>query len=305
MYVFIEGDGSMTLQQLQYFRVLAKIQHYTKASEELLISQPSLSYSIAELEKELNVSLFEKQGKKIKLTRYGEFFLNYVESSLNILDEGTKMLKMLVDPSKGKVNLGYIYSLSSHFIPKIIEHFYKDKSNEAIKFNFIQNLNNIIIEDLRNGKTDLAFCVKPSKDTSYIPILEQKLYLIVSKNHPYASRKEISLMEAKDEPFVFLNKNSGLRELLDAIFKDMGITPKIVFEAEECNAVITFVSMNFGIAIIPEVPAFSNSDISVLNIKDPYCTRTVYMAWMENRYITPPVKKVKDFIIDNYGVISD
>lgn len=292
----------MTLQQLYYFRVLAKIQHYTKASEELLISQPSLSYSIAELEKELNVPLFEKHGKKIKLTRYGSFFLSYVESSLAMLDEGVKMLKTLVDPLAGKVNLGYIYSLSSSFVPQIIENFYKDKSNKAITFNFIQNLNNIIIEDLRNGKTDLAFCVKPSKDTSYVPLLEQELYLIVPKSHPYAGRKEISLMEAKDEPFVFLNKNSGLRELLDATFKDMGITPKIVFEAEECNAVLAFVALNFGISIIPKVPTLDNSDVSVLKIKDAQFTRTVYMAWMENRYMTPPVKKVKDFIIDNYAI---
>lgn len=295
----------MTLQQLQYFRVLAKIQHYTKASEELLISQPSLSYAIAELEKELNISLFEKHGKKIKLTRYGEFFLSYVEKSLDTIDEGIRMLKILVDPSTGKVNLGYIYSLSSSFVPQLIENFYKNETNEAITFNFIQNLNNIILEDLRNGKTDLAFCVKPSKDTSYVPILKQDLYLIVSKNHPYASRKEISLMEVKDESFVFLNKKSGLRQMLDDLFEDMGITPRIVFEAEECNAVLSFVALNFGISIIPEVPALEHSDVSVLNIKDCRCVRTVYMAWMENRYMTPPVKKVKDFIIDNYGIIQE
>lgn len=295
----------MTLQQLQYFRVLAKIQHYTKASEELLISQPSLSYAIAELEKELNIALFEKQGKKIKLTRYGEFFLSYVEISLDKLDEGIKMLKVLADPSTGKVNLGYIYSLSSSFVPRVIENFYRDKSNEAITFNFIQNLNNVILEDLRNGKTDLAFCVKPSKDTSYIPILKQDLYLIVSKNHPYANRKEISIMEIKDEPFVILNKKSALRQMLDDLFEDIGITPRIVFEAEECNAILSFVALNFGISIIPEVPALKHSDVAVLNIKDCRCVRTIYMAWMEDRYMTPSVKKVKGFISDNYGIIPE
>jgi len=293
------------MQQLQYFRVLAKVQHYTKAAEILLISQPSLSYSIAELEKELNVSLFEKHGKKIKLSRYGEFFLTYVEKSLDMLDEGTKMLQILVDPLKGKVNLGYIYSLSSCFVPEFIENFYKEKSNKDITFNFIQNLNSNIMEDLKNGKTDLAFCVKPSKDTSYISILKQELYLIVPKNHPYAGRKEISLMEARDEPFVFLNKNSGLRDMINTTFNNLGITPKIVFEAEECNAVITFVSLNFGISIIPKVPALDNSDVSVISVKNPPCFRTVYMAWMENRYMTPPAKKVKDFIIDNYKIISE
>ncbi len=288
----------MTLQQLQYFRTLAKIQHYTKAAEILLISQPSLSYSIAELEKELNVSLFLKQGKKIKLSLYGELFLNYVERSLDLLAEGKKTLEVFVDPLKGRINLGYLYSLSSSLIPQIIANFYKDKSNKSITFNFIQNLNNIIMDDLKSGKIDLAFCVKPSKDTSSIPILEQELYLIVPKNHPYAGRKEISLREVEDEPFVFLNKNSGLREMIDAIFKDMGVKPRIVFEAEECNAVMTFVSLSFGISIIPKVPALDNSDVSVLKIIQPACTRTVYVAWMENRYMTPPVKKVKDFIID-------
>lgn len=294
----------MTLQQLQYFRTLARVLHYTKASEILMISQPSLSYSITELEKELNVSLFLKQGKKIKLSLYGELFLNYVERSLDLLDEGKKTLELFVDPLKGRINLGYLYSLSSSLIPNIIGNFYKDKANKSITFNFVQNLNNLLIDDLKSGKIDLAFCVKPSKDTSSIPILEQELYLIVSKNHPYAGRKEISLQEVQDEPFVFLNKNSGLREMLDDIFKDMGVKPKIAFEAEECNAIMTFVSLNFGISIIPQVPALDNNDVSVLKIIRPKCVRTVYMAWIENRYMTPPVKNVKDFIMNNYRISS-
>lgn len=289
----------MTLQQLQYFRVLAKVQHYTKAAEILLISQPSLSYSIAELEKELNISLFLRQGKKIKLSFYGELFLSYVEKSLDFLDEGKKMLKVYADPAQGRINLGYLYSLSSFLIPKIIENFYKDKSNQAITFNFVQNLNNMLIDDLKNGKVDLAFCVNPPKDAACIPIMEQELYLIVPKNHHFAGRKEICLLEAKNEPFVLVNKNSGLRGMIEDTFQEIRIKPKIVFEAEECNAVMTFVSLNFGVSIIPKVPALSNIDVAVLKIIDPPCARTIYMAWMENRYLTPPVKRVKDFIIKN------
>ncbi len=74
----------MTLQQLNYFRVLAKIQHYTKAADILLIAQPSLSYSMSQLEKELNVELFERHGRKVKLSYSGEQFLKYVEKALDI-----------------------------------------------------------------------------------------------------------------------------------------------------------------------------------------------------------------------------
>ncbi len=292
----------MTLQQLQYFRVLAKVQHYTKASEMLLISQPSLSYSMAELEKELHISLFDKHGKKVSLSTYGELFLRYVENALDQLDEGTKMLKMLIDPSKGKVNLGYIYSLSSTFLPEVITRFYKEELNKNITFNFVQNLNNSIMEDLRTGKIDLGFCVKPSKDVSFIPILKQELFLIVPKDHPYAGKKEIDIREVKDEPFVFINKRSGLRQMIDSTFKEMGITPKVMFEAEECNAVIAFVSLNSGVAVIPKVPALGNSDVSVMKIKNPEFYRTIYMAWVTDRHMLPSVKKVRDFVSEHYGI---
>jgi DNA-binding transcriptional LysR family regulator len=64
----------MNLKQLQYFRVLAKTEHYTKAAEKLYITQPSLSYSISELEKEFDTQLFEKEGRNVKLTKYGRVF---------------------------------------------------------------------------------------------------------------------------------------------------------------------------------------------------------------------------------------
>jgi DNA-binding transcriptional LysR family regulator len=93
------------------------------------------------------------------------------------------------------------------------------------------------------------------------------------------------------------------REMLDDTFRNLGIKPNIAFEAEECNAVMTFVSMSFGISIIPKVPALDNSGISALKIVHPPCSRTIYMAWMENRYMTPPVKKVKDFVTNKYGSV--
>lgn len=85
----------MTLLQLQYFETLARVLHYTRAAEELHIAQPSLSYSIGELEKELGVKLFEKGNRKIHLTEYGERFLPYVQKALLVMDEGTNELKRM------------------------------------------------------------------------------------------------------------------------------------------------------------------------------------------------------------------
>ena len=83
----------MTLLQLQYFSTLARVLHYTHAAEELHISQPTLSYSINELEKEMGVRLFEKQNRKIFLTESGERFLPYVKKAMQLLDEGVDVTR--------------------------------------------------------------------------------------------------------------------------------------------------------------------------------------------------------------------
>lgn len=84
----------MNLNHLQYFRVLARLEHYTQAAKELSITQPSLSHAISSLENDLNTYLFEKEGRNIKLTKYGRFFLEYVENALNELEIGEKNLKL-------------------------------------------------------------------------------------------------------------------------------------------------------------------------------------------------------------------
>lgn len=97
----LKKDGViMTLLQLQYFETLARVLHYTHAAEELHIAQPSLSYSINELEKELGVKLFEKQNRKICLTDYGERFLPYVQKSLMLMEEGTNTLKQMAGTAR-------------------------------------------------------------------------------------------------------------------------------------------------------------------------------------------------------------
>jgi DNA-binding transcriptional LysR family regulator len=291
----------MTLQQLHYFRVLAKVENYTKAAGILHIAQPSLSYSISQLESELNIKLFERHGKKIKLSNPGELFLKYVEKSLDILDEGTIMLKTVADSSMGEVSLGYIYSISSKFIPEMIKKFYENDSNRLIKFSLIQNLGEQLIRDLKSNKIQLAFCPTPDKSLKCVKIFSQQLHLIVPKKHPFSQRKCIEISDIIDEPFVALNKSSSLRSTVDEIFARYNFSPKIVFEAEECNAVISFVSLNFGISIVPEIPSM-NKHVNTVRICNMPLKREIYLCWTDDKYLSPAAIKTRDFIIENFTV---
>ena len=103
----------MNLQQLYYFKTIAQLEHYTKAAEQLNVSQSRLSHAIGDLEKELQVTLFVHHGRNVKLTRCGAFLLEYVSQSLDILDRGLEKLSDFVNPDTGSIGLSYLGSLAN------------------------------------------------------------------------------------------------------------------------------------------------------------------------------------------------
>ena len=111
----------MNLQQLYYFRKLAEVQHYTEAAKALYITQPSLSDSIASLEHELSVSLFQKKGRGIQLTKYGQEFYEYVNQALGILEHGIAAVREKSDSVTGTIDIGCIPTLLGDFLPNALD----------------------------------------------------------------------------------------------------------------------------------------------------------------------------------------
>lgn len=292
----------MNLKHLEYFRVLAKMEHYTQASEYLSITQPSLTYAISELEKELGTYLFEKQGRNIRLTKYGKFFLTYVDNALNELQRGEKKLRELVSPSHGTIDLAFIYTLGPHFVPTMIQSFFSNEDNKNIYFSFSQGTTKNIIEGLKEEKFDLAFCslVENEPDIDFLPIASQELVLIVPLDHPLAKYDKIDLKDTAPYPFVFFNKKSGLRPLIDSLFSKVNVTPQVICEVEEDSAVAGFVSINYGIAVVPRIWILQHFNIKILPIENPSHERFVYLASIKNRYLSPVVHSFRDFVI-NYS----
>lgn len=101
----------MNLQWLYYFNTIAELEHYTRAAEKLHVSQSNLSHAIKELENELGVQLFERQGRNIKLTKYGEIFQPYVIRTINSLEDGITTLKGYIDPNEGIISFRQWHNL--------------------------------------------------------------------------------------------------------------------------------------------------------------------------------------------------
>lgn len=290
----------MNLNHLSYFRVLAKLEHYTQAAEELSITQPSLSHAMATLEKDLGSYLFEKQGRNIKLTKYGRIYFEYVDRALSELERGEKKIRELTNVSTGTIELGYIYTLGPKFIPQLIKKFTDIDKNKDIKFLFGQGTTKSLIEGLKEEKFDMIFCsmVENEPDIEFIPIVNEELVLIVSNEHPLSKKESIDLTEVGDYSFIGFSKKSGIRPIIENLFNKVDTVPNIVCEVEEDNAVIGLVEINYGIAVVPKISSLKYYNVKVLPITNPKHERFIYMATLKNRYVTPSVNLFKKYSLE-------
>lgn len=292
----------MNLRQLQYFRVLASMEHITQAAKVLNITQPSLSHAITELEKELGTYLFEKQGRNIRLTKYGGFYLKYVTRALDEIERGGKNLRELTSSSTGQVDLAFIYTLGPYFIPSLVHAFNSIEAYKEIKFSFHQGITKNIIEDLKNEKCDLAFCssVENEPDIEFTPLLEQEIVVIVPHGHPLAKSDSIDLAETAPYNFVYFNEGSGLRPYIDKLFGAVGVKPEISCTVEEDNTMAGLVAAGYGIAVMPKISFLKHYSVKVLPIVNPAHQRFIYLATMKNRYLSPANGQFRNFAI-NYA----
>lgn len=292
----------MTLQQLKCFLAMAEVLHYTKAANQLYISQPSLSYAISELEKELGVPFFERQGNHTLITKYGESFLPYVKQIFSTLNEAKAHLYEMLDASTGEVNLGYIYSISFDYVPRMLELFYADQGNSQITFEFFQGLHYTLIEKLKSGSVDLLLSANPDDRTiEGVPVYKQELFVIVPEGHRLADKEVVSLNDVKGEPLISLSKTSDIRNHLVKCFEKIGAKPLIAGEVAECIGMSALVRANLGIAITPLSPTFEGGKLKVLRFREEEretMHRDIHLLWMKDHQLEPSVKRFRDFIID-------
>lgn len=290
----------MNYNYLKYFNVLAQVEHYTQAAELLSISQPSLSHAIDELEKELGVALFEKRGRNIKLTKYGKQFYYFVDSGLTEINNGIKAMESLASKDCGAIDLGFIYTLGSYYIPNLMKSFMKEYPN--ISFNLHQGTSHNVVQLLEEEVLDVGFCsmIENKPNISYIPIVKEEIVLIVSNHHPLATFDEIDLCQIdKDEKWILYSKKSGLRSYIDQIFELLKIQPAVQCEIEEDNAAIGLVDINFGIALVPNLQVIDQHNIKKIKIKNKIPERNIYIATLKYRFLTPSIHLLLNYVLYN------
>ena len=171
----------MNLQQLYYFQAISRLKNYTKAAEQLLVAQSSLSHSIGDLERELGVPLFFKVGRNIDITEYGKQFLIHVDRITAELELANQELKNMLNPNMGKIRIALAYTVSNRFIPNMIKGFYENEDNRAVQFEFSEKQAAKIIDAFANRTIDLGFGARMDSDQlEYFHIFDEEIVAVAS-----------------------------------------------------------------------------------------------------------------------------
>ena len=289
----------MNLHQLIYFQTIAREQNFTRAAEALSITQPNLSHAIRQMESELNVQLFVRQGRRVRLTPYGEIYLDYVSRALEELEKGRARLEEYTQPGKGTVSLAYLSSLSE-YIPYLASRFLVANPSLHTYFHMAQRPHGGLCADVSDMLYNIGFSTKPDSDVldSYY-LGAHRSVLIVSDRHPWAGRTSVSLRELDGQKFVAYSNDCRIRHLIDLLLEQYGVSPVIVSELMYDNLVYGMVSADFGIAIVPEPMGMQLRHIRVLRIEESEAIREIYMIWSRTNYLPPAAVRFRDFIIEN------
>ncbi len=272
---------------LYYFNELAQLQHYRKTAEKLCITQPSLTHSIKMLEQEFGVPLFVKDGRNVKLSKYGETLAKYTTDAFRSLDDGAKILSKFSKNNSGNVDLGCLMILGYKLVPDLISKFYQKTGFNEIKINICQTNTEDCINGILLGKYDIALCANAGTDDNicYEPFVKQKLVCIVSPSHPLASCSKVTMNDLASYPTIQYMKQVGeIQEIINKMYASVGIQPIVIQHCKEELSIAGYASTNMQncIAIVPDLSILNNFAIKKIDIDNPYAFRNIYIATSTN-----------------------
>jgi len=291
----------MEWQQLEYFRVVAKTEHFRKAAELLAISQPALSRSITKLEEELGISLFDRTGRTVQLNHFGRIFLQRVENALNEIALGVQEINQLKDPYTGTISLAFLPNLGISILPEIIRRFHMEYPQVEIQL--YQNKILDSVDQLHKREVDLCLISRVGDQQGIIwhPLFEEELFLYVPASHRFAQRTTVTLQEIGSDPYIAFKKELGMREIINHFFAEAGISPAIRFEGEDVPTMAGLVSAGLGVTIIPQFNGISSDKIKRISISEPRCFREIGLAWLKGGTLSPSAVLFRDFVIDLFN----
>lgn len=296
----------MDLIQLQYFRVAALRGNFTQAAAELHITQPALSKMISNLESDLGMRLFDREGKRIRLNACGELVLRHTNEIMDNLDAMRSELRDMSGTISGQVHIGVSvpFREPDPFL-NILRQFMMD--NPDVQATCCQSNSKTLLQSLRDKSVDIAITSSgiAEGDVEWKPLFRERLGIILSRDHRLAQKEELSMDDLRNEHFFVNNSANDTQDLTYAFCARAGFEPNVRFEGRHPLYIGEAISRGEGVSFIPEqqfrrqyirdveMQIYSWAEnITFRHITEDYCIRDCGYALLKGSYHS---RAVQDF----------
>lgn len=284
----------MDLDQLRYFLRVAERLTFTRAAEELGISQPALSRSIQKLEEELGQPVFERKTRSVSLTEAGALLQARAHQVLSIIED-TKA-EITDDGQSGRVRVGGIPTIAPYFLPEVLRQFSKEFPKATLIVQ--ENTTDALLKSCTQGEIDLAILALPvpAKYLEVESLFEEELLLVLPPDHLLVEKEKIRLCDVEPYPFVLLDEAHCLSDNIVSFCRQRSFHPVAVERTSQLAMVQELVSLSHGISMIPAMARERDqSDRRVYrSISGKKPMRTVAVVWNPYRFQSRLIKAFRE-----------
>jgi len=298
---------NVTLRQLRVFAAVARELSFSRAANELHLTQPAVSMQVRQLEEAAGMALFERIGRRIALTEAGQELLAGASSVDEQLRRTGESIDGLRGMKSGTLKLGAV-STAKYFAPSLIGDFTRDHAGVTVRFN-IANRENVIAL-LGGNEIDLAIMGRPPRELATIaePFAKHPLVIIAAPDHPLAGKRRIPLRRLESENFLIREEGSGTRASLERVFKDRGARYRASMEVSSNETIKQAVIAGLGLSFLSihtvglELQA---GKLVTLDVAGLPVMRDWFVIHLRNKRLSPIASAFREFLIANGAAIIE
>lgn len=284
-------DKKLSIRNLKVFATVCQEKNMTKAAKQLDISQPAASLAVREMEEYTGTTLFERDGRGMRLTKAARHFYPMVQQLLKLYGEMEN--EMMKWSSTSSVHIGSSISIGACILPSVIRKYNQNYPEIEVKVSI--NSSDIIEQAILNGDLDIALIEGSIHSDKIVSecFLKDELVAICGIFHPLAGKKQVPIDRLQNEKFLFREKNSGTRELIETVFSQKDFFFEPMWESTSTTALINAVAQGIGISILPKKmlqDQLDNHKVYSFSIEGIDLSRNYYVIYQKKRLMTVPVE---------------
>ncbi|MBT9504295.1 MAG: LysR family transcriptional regulator [Burkholderiaceae bacterium] len=291
-----------TFRQLRVFCEVAKILSFARAAEALHLSPPAVTMQVKELESQLGLPLFERQGRQVSLTTAGEYFLVYARRLLATLKEADDAMARFKGAESGLLSVGLV-STAKYFVPHLLARFHDEHPGVEVRLSVCQNREQLV-SLLQSGDVDLAVMGRPPRElaTRAEPFAAHPQVFIAAPSHPLSALDHVPLEALANQRFIAREAGSGTRKLMDDFLREHQLAPRIAMEMPSNETIKQAVIAGMGMSFLSLHTLGLELRAGVLKLLDVEQTpvmRTWNLVRMQSKLLSPAAEAFRYFMLEH------